>query len=47
MCTNTLSDEEMTKVKVVDGDEYYNFYFHDFLIPNHWCLKILFEVVIS
>jgi hypothetical protein len=30
MCTNTLSDKEMTKIKVVDLDEYYNFYIHDF-----------------
>jgi hypothetical protein len=35
MCTNTLSDEEMTKIKVVDLDEYYNFYFHDFFSLNH------------
>ena len=35
MCTNTLSDEEMTKIKVVDLDEYYNFYFHGFFSSNH------------
>ena len=29
--TTTLSDEEMTKIKVVDLDEFYNFYVHDFL----------------
>jgi hypothetical protein len=28
--TTTLSDEEMTKIKVVDFDEFYNFYVHDF-----------------
>ena len=26
----TLSDEEMTKIKVVDLDKFYNFYVHDF-----------------
>ena len=29
--TTTLSDEKMTKIKVVDLDEFYNFYVHDFL----------------
>ena len=28
--TITLSDEEMIKIKVVDLDEFYNFYVHDF-----------------
>jgi hypothetical protein len=28
--TTTLSDEEMTKIKVVDIDEFYNFHVHDF-----------------
>ena len=28
--TNTLSDEEITKIKVVDLDEFYNFYIHAF-----------------
>ena len=28
--TITFSDEEMTKIKVVDLDEFYNFYFQDF-----------------
>jgi hypothetical protein len=28
--TITLSDEKMTKIKVVDLDEFYNFYVHDF-----------------
>ena len=35
MFTNTLSNEEMTKIKVVDLDEYYNFYIHDFFSSNH------------
>ena len=26
----TLSDEEMTKIKVIDLDKFYNFYVHDF-----------------
>jgi hypothetical protein len=30
MCVTTLSDEEMTKIKVVDIGEFYNFYIHDF-----------------
>jgi hypothetical protein len=28
--TLTLSDEEITKIKVVDFDEFYNFYVYDF-----------------
>jgi hypothetical protein len=28
--TIILSDEEMTKIKVVDLDEFYNFYVYDF-----------------
>jgi hypothetical protein len=28
--TITLSDEEMTKTKVIDLDEFCNFYIHDF-----------------
>ncbi len=28
--TIILSDEEMTKIKVVALDEFYNFYVHDF-----------------
>ena len=34
--TNTLSDKGMTKIKVVDLDEYYNFYVHDFLSSNRY-----------
>ena len=28
--TTTLSDEKMTKIKVVDLDKFYNFYVRDF-----------------
>ena len=35
MCTNTLLDEEMTKIKVVDLDELYNFGIHHFFSWNH------------
>ena len=35
MFATTLSDEEMTKIKVVDIDKFYNFYVHDFLSWNH------------
>ena len=28
--TITLSDEQMTKIKVIDLDQLYNFYIHDF-----------------
>ena len=31
----TLSDKEMTKIKVVDIDKFYNFYVHDFFGWNH------------
>jgi len=30
MFTNTLSHEKVTKIKVVDSDEFNNFYVHDF-----------------
>jgi hypothetical protein len=30
-----MPDEEMTKIKVVDLDEFYNFYVHDFFSWNH------------
>ena len=42
----TLSDEQMTKIKVVDLDNFYNFYVYDFLAEIIYCLKMLFEVVI-
>jgi hypothetical protein len=35
MLTTTLSDEEMTKIKVVDLDELYNFFVDDFCSQNH------------
>ena len=35
MYTTTLSDEEMTKIKVVDLDELYNFVGYDFFSWNH------------
>jgi hypothetical protein len=28
--TTTILDEQITKIKVVDLDEFYNFYVHDF-----------------
>ena len=28
--TTTISDEQMTKIKVIDLDEFYNFYVYDF-----------------
>jgi hypothetical protein len=31
----TLLDEEITKIKVVDLDKFYNFYVHDFFSWNH------------
>ena len=33
--TTTLSDKEMTKIKVIDLDKFYNFYVHDFFSWNH------------
>ena len=35
MFTNTLLNEEMIKIKVVDSDEFNNFYVHDFCSWNH------------
>ena len=35
ICTTTLSDEEMIKIKVVDLDELYNFGIHHFFSWNH------------
>ena len=32
--TTTLSDEEMTKIKVVDLDKFYNFYIYELLVEN-------------
>ena len=45
--TATFSDEEMTKIKVVDPDQFYNFIVDDFSAEIIYCFKILFEVVIS
>ena len=39
--TITLSDEEMTKIKVIDFDESNNFYVHDFFIWHHLVFKNL------
>ncbi len=33
--TITLSDKEMTKIKIVCLDEFYNFYVHDFFNRNY------------
>ena len=33
--TNTLSNEEVAKIRVVDSDEFNNFYVHDFCSWNH------------
>ena len=41
--TNTLSGEAMTKIKVIDLDELYNFYIHEFFIRN----RMLFQYVVS
>ena len=41
--TTTLLDEQMTKIKVVDFDEFYNFVVVDFFSWNH----LLFENVVS
>ena len=34
MFATTLSDEEMTKIKVVDLDEFYNFGIHHFKLKS-------------
>ena len=34
-CYYHFMDEEMTKIKVVDPDKFYNFYVHDFFSWNH------------
>ena len=47
MFTITLSDEEMTKIKVIDLDELYTtLVFITFLAEIFWCFKILLELVI-
>jgi len=37
-----LSDEEMTKIKVVDIDDFYNFVVHDFSAETIYYFKALF-----
>jgi hypothetical protein len=41
MYTMTLSDEEITKIKVVDLDKFYNFVVDDFCSSNHLLLRNL------
>jgi hypothetical protein len=41
----TLSDEEMTNIKVVDLDELYNFLYITFLVETIWGFKIMFQVI--
>ena len=41
MYTITLSDKEMTKIKVVNLDEFYNFVVDDFYNSNYLPLKNL------
>ena len=41
-----LSDEEMTKIKIVDLDKLYNFGSHHFSAEIIWCFKISLEHVI-
>jgi hypothetical protein len=41
MYTITLSDEEITKIKVVDLDKFYNFVVDDFCSSNHLLLRNL------
>jgi hypothetical protein len=33
--STTLLDEQMTKIKVIDLDQFYDFYVHDFFSWNH------------
>jgi len=44
--TITLSDEKITKIKVVDLYQLYNFYVYDFSAEIIYCFKMLFEVAI-
>ena len=47
MFTNNLSNEEVTKIKVVDSDEFNNFCVHTtFVVEISYGFKILFEVII-
>jgi hypothetical protein len=47
MFSKTLSDEGMTKIKVADLDEFYNFYVHHFSVAIIWYVKFLSEAFIS
>jgi hypothetical protein len=40
MYATTLPDGQMTKIKVIDIDEFYNFVVYDFFIWNHLLSKI-------
>jgi len=42
--TITLSNEEMTKIKIINLDELYKFYIHDFLGETIYYFKMLFQV---
>ena len=42
MFTNTLLNEQMIKIKVVESDEFNNFYVHDFSSWNHLRFQNLF-----
>ena len=41
MFATTLSDEEMTKIKVIDLDEFYNFGIHHFLAEKVTNTKVV------
>ena len=43
MFANTLSNKELTKIKVVDLDEFYNFYIDEFFSWDH----LVFQNVVS
>ena len=44
--TQTNSDEEMTKTKIIGINEFYNFVVYNFLFEIIYSPKILFEVLI-
>ena len=46
MFANTLSNEEINKIKVVDLDEFKNFIFMTFTFEIIYSFKMLFQVVI-
>ena len=43
MYSTTLLDKQITKIKIVDLDEFYNFYVDDFFSWKH----VLFQNVVS